>query len=158
MDIKQLKKFLAEAHQKGYASGAKAKKLKEKDGSKTIVLKSGDWKCHDNYFGGEPYGGREVVFYKDKPVHMTVYYGSVDKKVSDFKKVYRFLQKALSAKDHAGKRGPKKYVAGDFVYLNNFQGTLANFSGEEVIKLKGKKIYQATYAGGLVDQRKEKNG
>lgn len=32
---------------------------------------------NDNFFGGEPYGGREVVFYEEKPVWMMVYYGWV---------------------------------------------------------------------------------
>ncbi|MFA4975787.1 MAG: DUF5680 domain-containing protein [Candidatus Paceibacterota bacterium] len=160
INIKKLSDFLSNANKVGYSSGIKAKKIKEKDKSKTIIFKKGDWKFHDNYFGGEPYGGREVVFFKNKPVYMIVYYGFVNKSVSDFKKVYKFLQEALSqkSKNSLQRRGPKKYVSGDFVYTNNFNGKIESFYGEEIIKIKGKKVYSARYAGGLVDQRIEKNG
>ena len=32
-------------------------------GGVTIPYEKGDWKSHDNFFGGEPYGGRIIVFY-----------------------------------------------------------------------------------------------
>jgi len=160
INIKQLSNFLLNAKKTGYASGNKAKKLKEKDKSKTIIFKKGNWECHDNYFGGEPYGGREVAFFKKQPVYMIVYYGFVDKSVKDFKKIYKFLQEALSTKQKNSqiRRGPKKYKNSDYLYLNEFKGKITNFSGTEIIKFKNKKIYEAKYAGGLVDHRKEKNG
>jgi len=153
---KQLIEFLTKTKREGYADSL-VKKIKEKDKSKTIKTKYGNWECHDNYFGGEPYGGREVVFYKKKPIYIIVYYGFVDKSVKDFKKVYGFLKEALWAKkdDNIIRRGPKKYINGNFTYLNNFKGKIQNFSGVEIIKLNGKQIYKAIYAGGLVDQRKE---
>jgi len=159
VNIKQLIEFLTKTQKFGYAN-KQAKKIKEKDKSKTIISKNGDWEFHDNYFGGEPYGGREVVFFKKQPVYMIVYYGFVDKSVKDFKKVYEFLKKALSIKkkNNLMRRGPLKYKLGDFTYTNKFKGEINNFSGEEFIYLKGKKIYKTTYAGGLVDQRKDKNG
>ena len=90
---------------------------------------------------------------------MMVYYGYVDESFKDFKKVYKFLREALNLiPEDKPFRGPKNYKNGDFVYLNNFKGKVDSFSGEEFIYFKGKKIYKATYAGGLVDQRKEKNG
>ncbi len=57
-------KFLAEAKKSTYAAGDAAKKVVNDDKSTTLVYENGDWKYHDNYFGGEPFGGREVVFYK----------------------------------------------------------------------------------------------
>jgi hypothetical protein len=156
---KQLCEFLVKAKKTGYASGNKAKKTKEKNKSKTIVFKNGNWKYYDNYFGGEPYGGEEVVFLKNQPVYMMVYYGSVDKTISDFKKAYGFLQEALSLipKDKPF-RGPKFYKNGDYAYRNWFSGKITSFSGTEKIYFGKKKIYEAKYIGGLVDQRKEKNG
>lgn len=155
---KQLCDFLVKAKKASYADEL-SKKIKEEDKSKTISFKLGNWNYNDNYFGGEPYGGREVVFYKNLPVYIMTYYGSVGKSVRDFKKVYKFLREALSLIPE-GKpfRGPKSYKNGDFVYLNNFKGDVTNFSGEETIKLKGKEIYKTKYAGGLVDQRKETYG
>jgi hypothetical protein len=159
INTKQLCEFLVNAKKAGYASGDKTKKIKEKNKSKTITFKSGDWMYYDNYFGGEPYGGEEVVFFKDKPIYMMVYYGLVSEKINNFKEVYKFLQEALTLilKDKPF-RGPKKYKRDNYTYENKFVGKVTNFSGIEVITLKGKKIYEARYIGGLVDQRKEKNG
>jgi len=156
---KQLCNFLVKAKKAGYASGNNANKIKEKNKSKTITFKNGDWLYYDNYFGGEPYGGEEVVFFKNEPVYMMVYYGSVDKSVKNFKEIYRFLQEALTLipKDKPF-RGPKFYQNGDYAYRNWFSGGIANFSGIEKIYFGKKKIYEAKYMGELVDQRKEKNG
>ena len=84
INTKELIEFLDKANKVGYAN-IFAKKIKEKDKSKTIIFKEGDWLFHDNYFGGEPYGGRGVVFFKKYPVYMMVYYGYVDKKFNNFK-------------------------------------------------------------------------
>jgi len=94
IDIQNLKEFLVKAKKNTYASGDKSKKIIESDKSTTLIFIDGDFKYHDNYFGGEPYGGREVVFFKDEPVYMMVYYGLVDKKVNDFREIYKILQKS----------------------------------------------------------------
>jgi len=155
---KQLCKFLVKAKKAGYANGDNAKKITEKNKSKTISYKNGDWKYSDNYFGGEPYGGEEIVFFKNQPVYMMVYYGSVIKEIKDFKKVYKFLQEVLSLIPEKNPfRGPKFYQNGDYAYRNWFYGSIDNFSGIEKIYLGKKKIYEAKYIGGLVDQRKEKD-
>lgn len=155
----QLCEFLVKAKKAGYASGNSADKIKEKNKSKTITFKNGDWEYYDNYFGGEPYGGEEIVFFKGQPVYIMVYYGLVYEKIHNFKEVYKFLQEVLTLipKDKPF-RGPKRYKRDDYIYENKFVGKVINFSGEEIIKLKGKEIYKAKYIGGLVDQRKEKNG
>ena len=159
IDLKQLCEFLVKAKKAGYASGDKINKIKEKNKSKTITFKDGDWIYNDNYFGGEPYGGREVVFFKNQPVFIMVYYGLVYEKVNNFKEVYKFLQEAITLiPTDKPFRGPKKYKRDDYLYENKFIGKLTNFSGKEIVTLKGKKIYEAKYMGGLVDQRKEKNG
>jgi hypothetical protein len=73
-----MKGFIREAHLGGYAAGQAASPRKEADGSTTIEYRSGEFSFHDNFFGGEPYGGREVVSWKGHPVWMLVYYGRVD--------------------------------------------------------------------------------
>ena len=156
---KQLCEFLVQAKKAGYASGVKANKITEKNKSKTIIYKKGDFKYYDNYFGGEPYGGEEVVFLKNQPIYMMVYYGYVINEIKDFKKVYKFLQEALELIPiDKPFRGPKFYKNGNYGYRNWFQGDVDNFSGIEKIYFGKKKIYEAIYAGGLIDQRKEKNG
>lgn len=157
MDKKALIKFLLEANKAGYANAGGAKNwVKEKDRSTTIEFKSGDWLMHDNFFGGEPYGGREVVFFKNAPIWMMVYYGWVDPLFEDFKSVYPFLQKALSKPpEEIPLRGPSKLEDGSFKYDNKWEGNIEQYSGEEIIFKDGKEIYRAKYSGGLVDQRKE---
>ena len=155
-DKKQLLKFISESHKSGYATGDSANKIKEPDGSTTITYESGPWKYHDNYFGGEPYGGREVVFFKDKPVWMMTYYGRVDNSVKDFIRVYNFLQRALKLVPlDRPFRGPKELREGSFKYQNTWQGVVSGFSGKEVIYENEKVVYEANYTGGFVDIRKE---
>ena len=151
LDLEDFKKFKEEAGKAGYEN-ENAKKIKELDGSTTISYESGDWKFHDNYFGGEPYGGRIIYTYKDKPVHITVFYGWVDKE-EDADEVYRFLRKSLRQPDKQEFRGPKEFKEGSLTYQNNLHGTIENFSLEEKILGGDKEIYSATFMGGLVDQR-----
>ena len=156
INLKNLKEFLVSAKKSTYASGDVSKKIIEADKSTTLIFEDGDFKYHDNYFGGEPYGGREVVFLKEEPIYMMVYYGLVNEEITNFREVYRILQKALSLIiEEYPYRGPKEYKEGDYSYINNFIGEIDSFSGEEIINYKGKEIYKARYMGGLVDQRKE---
>lgn len=155
IDKQQLCKFLVEAKKSTYAAGETAKKIVEDDKSTTLIFEEGDLKYHDNYFGGEPFGGREVVFLQNEPIYIMTYYGLVDESVSDFEAVYKVLQKALSLipEDHPF-RGPTEYAEGDLIYKNVFTGEIDNFFGEETISsVDGKEIYKARYAGGFVCQR-----
>jgi len=155
MDKKALREFVQKANREGYGSGRRDNWTKEKDGSTTIVFESGDFKMHDNFFGGEPYGRREVVFCKGKVTWMMVYYGAVAKG-QDIIKIYALIQKALSnAPDQMPVRGPGILKDGNLEYVNNWQGDIEKFSGGEFIVENGKQIYSANYIGGLVDQRKE---
>ncbi|MFA7117943.1 MAG: DUF5680 domain-containing protein [Sphaerochaetaceae bacterium] len=152
-NLNELRRFLVKAKQLTYASGNESIKTKENDNSTTLIFEDGDFKYHDNYFGGEPYGGREVVFYHGEPVYMMVYYGFVAKDASDINNVYSVLQKALSLipEDHPY-RGPIEFKEGDYQYSNEYHGEVDNFSGQEFIEHNGKIIYEASYIGGLVDQ------
>ena len=80
---KRLCKFLVEAKKSIYAAGETAKKIIEADKSTTLIFENGDLRYHDNYFGGEPFGGREVVFLQNEPYIMT-YYDLVDESIQDF--------------------------------------------------------------------------
>lgn len=155
--LKGICAFIIEANQHGYAAGDQIAKVKEADHSTTIAYENGDWKYHDNYFGGEPYGGREVVFYQGKPVWMMVYYGQVNQG-NDLKKVYAFLQEALRAIPEDNPfRGPRSHISEnkELEYVNNWTGNASSFSGTEKIFLNEDQIYEASYLGGLVDQRGE---
>jgi hypothetical protein len=153
MNKKQLKQFLLDSNKAGYAGGDETRQIKEEDGSTTIVFEQGDWQSHDNYFGGEPYGGRTVVLYRGKPVWMMVYYGWVKEEVKA-DSVYEVLRNALlKMPEDYPFRGPQEYEERDFVYSNSWKGGIERFSGEEQISQKEKIVYKANYLGGFIDQR-----
>lgn len=150
-DKDALKNFIFEASRATYASGDESIKKKQSDGSTTIEFESGVYKFHDNYFGGEPYGGREVVFLDGKPLWMMVYYGLVHDGAN--KEVYGFLMESLSnTTPEMPYRGPTLYEKDEWKYENKLIGEADNFSGTEKIFKDGQCIYEASYFGGLVDQ------
>jgi hypothetical protein len=153
MDINLLKQFLIDSNKAGYAGGEEKKWIKEPDGSTTIPFEKGEWRSHDNFFGGEPYGGRVVVFCKNKPVWMMVYYGWVAKDVvAD--PIYAILRNALKQMpEDAPFRGPKEFKDKEFTYKNSWTGGVERYSGEEQIFQDNKLVYKANYIGGLVDLR-----
>lgn len=154
MDEAALRSFLLEASRRGYAAGHGAVKVREADHSTTIVHEHGEWRFHDNYFGGEPYGGREVVFLGGRPVWMAVYYGWVEDANAAVETVYAFLQRALrEAPAESPVRGPAEFSEGPFTYRNALAGGVLNFTGEETIRQGGRLVYTARYLGGLVDRR-----
>jgi len=153
--INELSAFLYKASQFGYATGRYKDWVKEEDSSTTIYYKDDNWKMSDNFFGGEPFGGRTVVFYKNKPVWVMVYYGFIKEDVNQpIEKVYKFLQSALSmVPKEFPLRGPKEYTKNNFVYQNTWKGEISQYFGKEKILLEGNLIYRAYYLGGLVNLR-----
>lgn len=153
MNKEELRQFIIEANKAGYAGGEQKQWIKEKDGSTTIVFEKGDWSSHDNFFGGEPYGGRTVVSFKEKPVWIMVYYGFVEERAAT-EAVYKLLRGALmKMPENFPFRGPKEYKEGEYIYLNFWEGELKRFYGEEKIEKGGNLAYKANYMGGLVDKR-----
>ncbi len=153
MNKDALRQFLIDSNKAGYAGGDEKKWIKEPDGSTTIPFEKGEWRSHDNFFGGEPYSGRVVVFHKDKPFWMMVYYGWVVEGI-DTNLVYRVLRNALmQMPEDAPFRGPQEYKENEFTYTNTWTGKIERYLGEEQIIQGDKLIYKANYMGGLVDQR-----
>ncbi len=148
VNLDELKAFLIRANVP-HATGTAQTKV-EDDSSRTIEFAEGDYRMHDNFFGGEPYGGRLVIFYKDKPVFIEVYYGQTTKPADE---VYDFLREALQ---HPGPdnpyRGPAEYTKGDLTYKSIVNGDMANHTVKESIYENDQEIYWAVIIGGLVDQ------
>lgn len=151
MDGNELKTFIFSASRATYASGDESIKKKQSDGSTTIEYIEGNLKFHDNYFGGEPYGGREVIFRDGKAVWMMVYYGLVHAEIGNAQ-VYGFLTEALrNTTPETPYRGPAVYEKLDWKYENTLTGDVDHFSGIEKIYHEGVCVYEASYIGGLVD-------
>ncbi len=154
MNLEQLRQFLIDANQAGYVTGEEKQWIKESDGSTTIPYKKGEFSSHDNFFGGEPYGGRLVVSHAGKAIWIMVYYGWVASGIEPTM-VYPILRNALKKMPpEAPFRGPATYTEGDFLYTNDWTGTIERYEGIEKITQNNKLIYQANYRGGLVDQRR----
>jgi hypothetical protein len=151
MDGGELKKFIFTASRATYASGDESMKVKQSDGSTTIEFSDGVFTFHDNYFGGEPYGGREVVFFQGKAIWMMVYYGLVHA-TTGTGEVYGVLMEALrNTTPEAPYRGPVLFEKEDWRYENILTGDVERFSGTEKIYRSGTRVYEASYIGGLVD-------
>ena len=148
----QFKKFLITA-QMPHAKGTSNAKRVE-DGAVLITYEQDDWKFRDEFYGGEPYGGREVIHYKNKPVWIMVYYGQVHDTDLAANDVYNFLRRALQfPPDDLPLRGPNTYKENNLEYRNDVKGDLSSYNGREVILENGNEIYLANYTGGMVDQR-----
>lgn len=153
MRKESLRQFLIDSNKAGYATGEEKQWVKEADGSTTIPFEKNEWRSHDNFFGGEPYGGRVAVFHRNKALWIMVYYGWVVEGV-DINPVYKILRNALMRMpEDAPFRGPKEYKEGNIAYANSWEGDVEKFSGEERIVEGELLVYQASYMGGLVDQR-----
>ncbi len=68
--------------------------------------------------------------------------------------VYGILTKALrNSSIEMPYRGPRELVDGEFKYINELNGEVDNFFGEEKIYKGGTLLYVAKYMGGLVDKK-----
>ncbi|MBI2765528.1 MAG: hypothetical protein HYX53_06400 [Chloroflexi bacterium] len=160
IDENGVRRYLLKAAKHGYADRASERRwAKQPDHSTTIRHADGRWSLDDNFFGGEPYGGREVVFFDGKPTWMMVYYGAVDASVPNAGVVYSCLQDALAGPDpEMPIRGPRLFEQGTMRYEASWDGSLARFSGRERIFDRGQEIYAASFAGGTVDARRDEAG
>lgn len=154
--MQKIREFVLAAGRATYASGDQSIKEVQSDKSTTIEYKNDefpDLSFHDNYFGGEPYGGREVVFKDGEPVWMMVYYGWVEKEQQpDI--VYEILMGALrNSSIEMPYRGPELFEKDGWRYQNKVDGDFENFNGiEKIFNSSGQLVYQARYMGGIVDQ------
>ena len=146
--LEELKAFLVRANMPR-ADGT-AKIVKEADGSRTITYTEGDYRMHDNFFGGEPYGGRLVIFYNERPVFIEVYYGTTNRPADE---VYAFLREALQHPSKANPfRGPAEYRNMNLTYRSSVEGDISNHTVKEYIYDEDKEVYSAVIMGGLVDR------
>ena len=152
-DIKSLKKFLIKANKVGYGN-PQVKMEETADDSCLINYEHGFYRFRDHFYGGHPYAGQEVIYEMDRAVWAMQYRGWLhDSESTSEKEVYTFLRKALlRAPQQHPYRGPKEYREGDLAYLNNWQGDMANFNGQETITKNDQPIYAGLYFGGMVDQ------
>lgn len=151
LDLNELKRFLMRANMP-HATGT-SQITSEEDGSRTITYAEGDFRMHDNFFGGEPYGGRLVISYQGAPVFLEVYYGRVYDTQLNADEVYDFLRTALQhPTDDNPFRGPAEFSAEGLRYVCTTEGDVSNHTVREYIYQGDAEIYSAVVIGGLVDR------
>jgi hypothetical protein len=143
--------FLVKAKIATYASGDESKTITCEKGCKEINYVKGDFKYRDRYFGEYNFSGEEIVWWHNKVIWSMNYFGVTDTTESLPDKFPDFLKEALRQVDTSSPfRGSKYYSRGDFEYINEFDGDLKDFSGQERINHKGKLIYKLYYHGGEI--------
>ncbi|MCC7543429.1 hypothetical protein IT415_01835 [bacterium] len=146
--------FLAYVGEAGYANEQPPTKHLP-DGSHDIVLERDGWKYHDNWFGGEPFGGMEVISKGEKPFWMMVYFGAIIDPSEEPADVYTALKEALRQPDAAMPvRGQRKLAASNgYSYAFIWTGDLDRFQGQEnICNPQGALIYKSEVSGGLINQ------
>jgi hypothetical protein len=148
----QLKNFLVEAKRNTYASqGDDASVQPLLNGSKQLEYRSDDYFYRDIYFGSAFFIGQETVEFENKPVWSMVYSGGVINPNTIIGSIYSFLRQALRLVDtNSIYRGPNLFESGDFIFKNEYTGSLDCFHGKEIILMNGQKVYELQYNGGLV--------
>ena len=92
--FEEIKEFLQIANRSGY--GNPDVKIKPTvDGGQIIQHQSGDWCFSDRFYGGQPYAGQEIIYYKDDPVWAMQYRGWLTDESFNSGDIYSFLRKAL---------------------------------------------------------------
>lgn len=153
MDLKKLNEFLVNAHINGYASSGEGGEKNLSDRSKELEYKEGLFFARDRYFGSNPFGGEEVVFYQQQPVWLMNYHGKVIKESVHVAEVYSFLKEALKkVPNNRPYRGLDNFKSGNFEYRNKVEGTVEKFIGEEQIYYNEELVYILKYHGGLISR------
>ncbi|MCW6159831.1 MAG: DUF5680 domain-containing protein [Candidatus Micrarchaeales archaeon] len=133
-----------------------AKESTPRPGLKVITIKKGNWTYMDQYAGGEPFQGLEIVWLKKVPVWSMSYRGFWNEG-SDYKIMLKFVKKALQKPPkNAPWRGPKRFTIKDIPdwgYTNKWQGTIKEFNGLEKILFRGKVKGWTVYQGGIVNKK-----
>lgn len=147
----KLQKLLKDFNSLGYGDDNAPYVLQENN-SKKLTLVNDKFTYTDIFWGGEPYGGYEMIYEDGKEKLFITYYGWVEKLVS-FEDVYEFLRSALRKgaydKDVLH-RGPCEYIEGEFTYSNMWDGDIEQFQLVEKIYKNEKLVYQARFMGGLI--------
>jgi hypothetical protein len=144
--------FLKKAKKHTYASLSAERVDSSRIGSKDYEYTEGEFMYHDTYFGGTAFIGEEIVYESGVPIWGMNYYGQVLDDTITEDDIDVSLRGALSQDpgDMLPVRGPKEYTIGDFTYTNSVTGTMESFEGVEEVTKEGKRIYSATFHGGII--------
>lgn len=153
MDLNKLQDFLLKASAVTYAGGGKEEESPQRPGFKELVYTEDGWNYRDSYTGFYRARGMEVVQHKDIPVWTASYGGGMIEGKEDMAgEIYKFLKKAMLAKDPNiySARGPQFFKDGDYEYRYSQDGGIEEFNGYEEIYLKGELVFFHRIIGGII--------
>ena len=148
----QLSEFLVKAKINGYAAkGEGGENILAQDGGKELVFNEGNFKYQDKYFGFNPFKGQEAVWQNNKAIWQMNYFGQTTSDKISPKEVYNFLKKCLQQVNQDKPfRGPDNFEQDEFKYINQAQGDINSFTGQEKILYQNHEVYKLDYHGGLI--------
>lgn len=153
-DLGQLAKFLVKAKVNAWAGDGK-ELAPQRPGFKELEFREGLWLYRDSYAGYFMAPGQEYVTFDGNPVWAMGYSGGMSQnhRVSRTfaKQTFEFLKKALKQVDEKRPfRGPKIFIEGDQVYLDESWGDITDFHGTEKIIYQDREVFKQNYCGGLI--------
>ena len=122
-------------------------------GSRQLEYREGRLFYRDVYFGVAAFAGLETVHEANVPRWSMAYAGGVLAAAAQtqMRQVYAFLRSALTRGTlEAPFRGPAQHESFGYEYVNEWLGSVDDFSGAELIRRDGAIVYRLTYAGGRV--------
>lgn len=153
LPIDVLDGFLREAKVNTYANANVKKATPFRPGSNDYHFEKGDLAYHDTYFGTTKFIGEEIVYKNGKPAWDMNYYGfTLSNEISEslFDAILRPALMSGSG-DNIPVRGPKELINGEWKYIFNAEGDLANFTGLEEISKDGEVVCRLHCHGGFIE-------
>jgi hypothetical protein len=144
--------FLLRAKRHTYAAqGDLASMTPLLPGSRQLEYRDGPLLYRDVYFGVRSFVGQETVYEGTTPVWGMGYAGGVLTPAAardDVLAIYAVLRAALMRPaEDAPYRGPKRFVEGDYTYVNQLEKEAEAFSGTETITRRAAPVFRLHYAG-----------
>jgi hypothetical protein len=97
------------------------------------------------------FAGRETIYRQDVPIWAMCYAGGVTADFVAAADVFPFLWRALGqVTPERPLRGPYILREGHHLYVNESQGTIERFQGQEAISFRNQAVYQLRYMGGVL--------
>jgi hypothetical protein len=138
--------FLIRAKKATYA-GKGPEATSSRPNSHDLHYEEDSLKYIDTYLGGFSFAGEEAIWKDDVPIWAMNYVGRVlsEEFSGDF------LKEALSLVSKENPyRGPLLYEKDDYLYQLRLNGEFEWFNGIEIIRFKGKRIYECLIHGGEI--------
>jgi len=147
----ELEDFLVMA-KKSTSGSEETEPIQLDDGSKEYRFEAEDYVFRDRFFGGNPFIGQEVVYWKGDPIWSMNYYGKVTSRTPE--EVFKFLTKVLAAVEKKKPyRGPERFSEGLWEYRFMSRGNVYSFWGEEETMQNGIKVQWLRFHGGEIGEQ-----